>query len=65
MYRQIEIIPNQRKFQRILWRSDASEDIKVFELNTLTYGIASAPYLATRCVEQLALDHQERFTVAF
>ena len=54
MYRQIFIKPTQRRIQRILWRSHENEEINHFELNTVTYGTASAPYLATKCLQVVA-----------
>lgn len=56
MYRQVLIIPSQRSLQRIVWRSASSEVIKEFNLNTVTYGTASAPFLAIRCLVQLGND---------
>ena len=35
--------------------------IQTYRLNTVTYGSAPAPYLAIRCLQQLANDEQERF----
>lgn len=65
MYRQILVEPNQRHLQSILWRATESQPLQVFELNTVTYGTASAPYLATRCIKQIALDIESEFpTVA-
>lgn len=58
MYRQILVNPDQRKFQKIFWRSSPLDSLKVFTLNTVTYGTASAPYLATRCLKQLSNDLQ-------
>lgn len=54
MYRQILIEPQQRPYQRIFWRESPAEKLKCFELNTVTYGTASAPFLATKCLIQLA-----------
>lgn len=54
MYRQILIDDSQRNLQLILWRSDEDKPIKVLRLNTVTYGTASAPFLSTRCIYQLA-----------
>ncbi|XP_037911925.1 uncharacterized protein LOC119652059 [Hermetia illucens] len=48
MYRQISMHPQDQDYQRILWRSHPSEPIKHFKLTTVTYGTASAPYLAMR-----------------
>ncbi|KAK9738081.1 hypothetical protein QE152_g10176 [Popillia japonica] len=54
MYRQVLISDDDRKFQRILWRKDPSQPIQTFELSTVTYGTASASFLAIRCLHQLA-----------
>ncbi|XP_062542110.1 uncharacterized protein LOC134210107 [Armigeres subalbatus] len=41
---------------KIVWRDSKEEPIKIFELTTVTYGTASAPYLATRCLKKLGED---------
>jgi hypothetical protein len=56
MYRQVTIHPQDRKLQRILCRSAPDQPIQVYCLNTVTYGTASAPFLATRCLKKLAED---------
>ncbi|GJQ79105.1 hypothetical protein Trydic_g5360 [Trypoxylus dichotomus] len=56
MYRQILIEPKQRRFERIFWRPNLDEKLKCFELNTVTYGTASAPYLAVKCLRQIAKE---------
>lgn len=56
MYRQILLTPAHRKFQRILWRFSPSQSILDYQLNTVTYGVVSAPYLAIRTLLQLAQD---------
>lgn len=56
MYRQIEINPHQRHLQLILWRDEKDKPIDVLQLNTVTYGTASAPFLSTRCLLQLAIE---------
>lgn len=47
MYRMIDIHPNQRNLQRIVWRDSELSPVKTFELSTITYGTVSAPFLAT------------------
>lgn len=64
MYRQIRVAPPDTRFQRIFWRADPSEFIRVLELTTVTYGTASAPFLATRCLIQLCDDEGENFPLA-
>jgi hypothetical protein len=61
MYRQISIAPNDREFQRIIWRSSSGDALKDYYLNTVTYGVCSAPFLAIRMLLQLASDEQLRF----
>ncbi|CAK1597552.1 unnamed protein product [Parnassius mnemosyne] len=57
MYRQILVFPEDADtYQRILWRSDASEDIKEYRILRVTFGTASAPYLAVRTLHQIADD---------
>ncbi|XP_011859293.1 PREDICTED: uncharacterized protein LOC105556793 [Vollenhovia emeryi] len=56
MYRQVRIDPSQRCLQRILWRDDPRQELKVFELATVTYGTASASFLAIRSMQQLAQE---------
>ncbi|XP_076237360.1 uncharacterized protein LOC143181054 [Calliopsis andreniformis] len=64
MYRQVQIAPEERRFQRILWRPDDTQPIQTFELNTVTYGTASAPFLATRALMQLGKNHAVSFPSA-
>ncbi|XP_058817812.1 uncharacterized protein LOC131681118 [Topomyia yanbarensis] len=60
MYRQVQIHPEDRKYQRILWL-DSENKTGTFELTTVTYGCSSAPYLATRVLTQLANDEADEF----
>ncbi|GFT77395.1 uncharacterized protein TNCV_106711 [Trichonephila clavipes] len=56
MYRQIVIDQEDQNFQRIVWRESKDFPIWGYKLCTVTYGTASAPYLATRCWFQTVLD---------
>ncbi|XP_063972052.1 uncharacterized protein LOC135159920 [Diachasmimorpha longicaudata] len=62
LYRQVLIRPEDTIYQRILWREN--NEITTYELQTVTFGQSSAPYLAVRCVQQLADDEQERYPTA-
>lgn len=61
MYRQVWVHEDDRKFQKILWRSDEREPIRVYQLKTVTYGHACAPHCAIRALTQCARDHQDQF----
>jgi hypothetical protein len=58
MYRQIEVHEDDRDLQRIVWRSHPGQRLETYRLTTVTYGTAAAPFLATRCLLQVALDGQ-------
>ncbi|XP_041968368.1 uncharacterized protein LOC121725422 isoform X4 [Aricia agestis] len=64
MYREVELIPEQRSLHRIIFREDPSMPLKTYTLNTVTYGTASAPYLATKCLVSLADLAQDSSTGA-
>nr|XP_012152412.1 PREDICTED: uncharacterized protein LOC105664083 [Megachile rotundata] len=64
MYRQILVEPSHRRFQRILWRETPDQPVGIYELNTVTYGTASAPFLATRVLRQVGIDNLEDFPTA-
>ncbi|XP_033317549.1 uncharacterized protein LOC117215270 [Bombus bifarius] len=59
MYRQFLVRPEDRKFQQILWRNSDGE-VDTYQLNTVTFGLSAAPYLAIRCLKQLADDEGHR-----
>ncbi|KMQ91466.1 transposon polyprotein [Lasius niger] len=61
MFRQIRIHHDDADLQRILWRADPMSEVQDFRLTTVTYGTASAPYLAIRALMQLAQDEALRF----
>lgn len=59
MYRQILVHPDDRQYQKILWRSSERDPIKVYQLKTVTYGQACAPHCAIRALVQCARDNEE------
>ncbi|XP_035218435.1 uncharacterized protein LOC118191710 [Stegodyphus dumicola] len=48
MYRQVLVSDEDRNYQQILWRFNPNEEIRTYKLNTVTYGLAPASFLATR-----------------
>lgn len=63
MYRQIAVDQPDADLQRIVWRPQANETMKVYRLTTVTYGTASAPYLAVKSLQMLAKLERERFPI--
>jgi len=64
MFRQIRVDDRDLDFQRILWRHKPSDPIQEFQLLTVTYGMASAPFLAMRVLRQLVEDEGHAFPLA-
>lgn len=59
MYRQIIVHPHDRQYQQIVWRNNEQQPIKIYELNRVTFGITCSPYLATRCLVELAHNYEK------
>ncbi|MBN2877647.1 MAG: hypothetical protein JXL85_08365, partial [Bacilli bacterium] len=62
MYRQIRVHKDQCDLQRILWMENGR--MVKYRLLTVTYGTASAPFLATRCLKELANVEHLNFPIA-
>ncbi|XP_054713503.1 uncharacterized protein LOC129222966 [Uloborus diversus] len=63
MFRQ-RVHPEDRNWQRVLWRENSNEPLQSYRLVTVTYGTASAPFLSTRVMKQFALDEKDNFPLA-
>lgn len=55
MYRCVMLNPQFTPLQNILFRNNTEEEIKCLRLKTVTYGLKSSAYLATRCLKELAI----------
>ncbi|XP_052743215.1 uncharacterized protein LOC128199140 [Bicyclus anynana] len=64
MFRNIKIDPKFTSLQNILWRDNPSESIKCIRLDTVTYGLKSSSYLATRCLKELAIRYENLYPLA-
>ncbi|CAK1579069.1 unnamed protein product [Parnassius mnemosyne] len=56
MYLQIMVTREDQDLQRVLWRYDDQDPVKDYRLTRVTFGTASAPYLAVRTLHQVAHD---------
>lgn len=45
--------------QRILWRKSSKDKLEEYRLTTVTYGTASAPYLAIKALRSLAKNESK------
>ncbi|GFX41171.1 uncharacterized protein TNCV_2218691 [Trichonephila clavipes] len=60
----IDIVESQRSLQRILWKEDVNEHAKVYQFNKVTYGMASAQFLAMQTLKQISIDEGENFCLS-
>ena len=61
MFRQILVHKADRNLQRILWRGSPNAEVLEYQLTTVTYGTAPAPFLALKVLLQLAEDEEHIF----
>ncbi|XP_063537617.1 uncharacterized protein LOC134747015 isoform X2 [Cydia strobilella] len=64
MYRCIYVKPNQQYLQCIFWRENTHQRLQIYMLTTLSFGLKSAPHIATRCLLQLSNENQHTFPAA-
>ncbi|XP_011860125.1 PREDICTED: uncharacterized protein LOC105557485, partial [Vollenhovia emeryi] len=60
MFRQILVNEEDRRLQLIIWRKSEDLPIGTYALKTVTYGTNCAPYLAMRCLRQLASENKDQ-----
>lgn len=61
MYRCVRVSHPDDCLQCVLWRENEDEDLKVYKLNTVTYGTKPASFLAIRAMHQLAADEENHY----
>ncbi|KAJ0169553.1 hypothetical protein K1T71_014738 [Dendrolimus kikuchii] len=61
MYRQIKVAQQDIDFQRILWKENAESTVTDYRLLRVTFGTASAPYLAVKALQQVAIDEGAKY----
>ena len=62
MYLQIKLKPADRPYHRFLWRDlKTKEDPKVFEFESVVFGVNSSPFLTQFVIQKHALKLQSVF----
>nr|CAI5839091.1 unnamed protein product [Callosobruchus analis] len=64
MYRQIGVREDHWRFQKLLWRFDPQEEIQVYQLTVVGFGLKSSPFLALRTVKELLKREREKYPLA-
>ncbi|XP_012273599.1 uncharacterized protein LOC105696037 [Orussus abietinus] len=61
MFRQIWIHPEDRTYQRILWREKPEDELKTCVLKTVSYRLKPSPYYAVGVLRTLAKQYESKF----
>lgn len=64
MCRQIWLHEEDQNLQLIYWRESVSAPVQVYRLKTNTYRTASAPFLAVRCLHEIARIMEKQYPLA-
>ncbi|XP_063989071.1 uncharacterized protein LOC135168622 [Diachasmimorpha longicaudata] len=64
MYKQIRLHPDDAQYQLILWRENENDRLQTYKIPVVLFGSASAPFSATRVLNQLADDEETKFPLA-
>ncbi|XP_035232515.1 uncharacterized protein LOC118204289, partial [Stegodyphus dumicola] len=59
-----QTIPGKDDLLRILWKRNLSDSPVTYRLKTVTYGTKSAPFLAIKCIKQVAYDEMHKYPEA-
>lgn len=63
MFRSIDLNERDKCYQLIFWRDNPQNQLQIYQLNTVTYGMASSPYLANKVI-QLTEDEKHNHPFA-
>ena len=59
MYREVLLDEQDQPLHRFIWRETPTEGWREFQMNRVTFGVASSPYLAVKTLQQAGVDHGE------
>ncbi|XP_053956140.1 uncharacterized protein LOC128861784 [Anastrepha ludens] len=63
MYRQVLVNDADAPWQCILWRDSLQAPVRMYQMQTVTYGTSCAPYLATKCLLEAAKMESKEFPI--
>ena len=63
MYRVVEFAEPDKDLHRFVWRAQPSDTVTDYRMTRVTFGVATAPYLAIKALQQMAADFGEHHTI--
>lgn len=64
MFNQVRLNEEQWDCQRMFWREKPEDELEEFWITVVTFGLASSPHLAVRCVMQAAREARREYPEA-
>ena len=64
MYREILLSPVDRPLHRFLWRRELTQPWQDYEMQRVTFGVTSSPYMAIKTLFQVATDFGQSYPEA-
>lgn len=64
MFRQFRMHDDDLIYQKIFWRFSPNDRVCEYVILTVVYGLKSSPYLAMRCMIELAKTYKEEYPLA-
>lgn len=64
MYLCIHVREDDQPYQRILYRFDPQDVLKIYQYNRVAFGLRSSPFLALRTIQELVANEGDRFPFA-
>lgn len=64
MYRMISLDEEDQQYHTVFWRKDVNEQIREYQLTTVTFGTAAAPFMATRTLNEIAAVNEATYPMA-
>ena len=64
MYREILLCPEDQQYHRFLWREKPDQEVRDYCMKRVTFGVASSPYVAVRCLQQASIGFGKDYPLA-
>lgn len=58
---QVAVHPDDQQYRLILWRSNGTEPLRLYQYTSVTFGVASSAFLTACAFKKLAAQLQEQF----
>ena len=64
MHRAVELCEQDHDLHQFLWRANKTSEVFDYRMTTVTFGIASSPFVAVQSLQQTAHDFGDSYPIA-